>query len=313
MNLDIYTVNGKKIMIIKKWNRSLAASPIVIKILVATCLLCQISCSQHVNVGTEPGLDDTPAYLQDIIISGAEDNTKIKILTSKPVKYKLNSIAAPPREVVDLYPPVLNPFNTPLPVSTSLISQIDIAKHDRDGNPFSRIIFKLKRSVAFAASTDPSGENTIILSVVKPHKRTSGSSTSGSAPPQERPSMHPPTAEISKKIRDKTEMPEHIGPMMVIRRLDITRDGVEIAVNGVDEKFRTFKMKGPQRLVLDVFGASTSVKSRIVPVNRFGITNIRLGTYPDKVRLVFDASRKIFPDYRIEVESHCMKVLFVKE
>jgi hypothetical protein len=61
-----------------------------------------------------------------------------------------------------------------------------------------------------------------------------------------------------------------------------------------------------------IFGASLGLSEQIT-INKFGVKSIRVGTHPDKVRIVFDPSRKIFPHCRIEVNNSGLKVLFKKE
>ncbi len=148
---------------------TLSVTAMVIKWLMAACLLCQTSCAQVDNFSKEPGADNTPAILQDIKI--LKNNTQIIILANKPLKYRLYNIAEPPRAVVDLYSDVLSPFKTPVKTSTSLVSQIDIIKQKSDGRTFTRIIFKLKRSVDFSAQTGTSSAKEIILTVAEPGKR----------------------------------------------------------------------------------------------------------------------------------------------
>jgi len=136
--------------------------------LMTAFLLCQTSCTKGTYFGKEQGLENSQAILQDIIIS--ENNTKIAILANKPLKYTLYNIAEPPRAVVDLYADVLSPFKPPVKIDTSLVSQIDIIKKETDGRIFTRVIFKLKRNVAFSAKTDPSSINAILLTVTPPQE-----------------------------------------------------------------------------------------------------------------------------------------------
>jgi len=139
------------------------------------------------------------------------------------------------------------------------------------------------------------------------------SSTAKPASPLANPAGRPPYPETENSYQAKPGKIERNNADMIVRGIDITQNGICIAVNGAGENFRYFRLSAPQRLVIDVFGAKNAVENRLVSINRFGIRSVRLGTYPDKVRIVFDASGKIFPSCRIEAENRGITVLFEKK
>lgn len=97
---------------------------------------------------------------------------------------------------------------------------------------------------------------------------------------------------------------------MTIYKVHVIGNGVEIVVSGVDKNFKFIRLRKPARLVLDIFGAKNALKNTFIPVDNFGIKAIRLSSYPYKVRIVFDSTRKFFPAYKVEVDDLGMKLLF---
>lgn len=96
-----------------------------------------------------------------------------------------------------------------------------------------------------------------------------------------------------------------------VSEIKLIQNGIEIALNGLDDNnIKFFKLTRPQRLVIDLFGARNSLERKVIPANRFGIKSIRVGTYPHKVRIVLDASEKIFPACRIKTDNRGISVLF---
>jgi hypothetical protein len=340
------------------------AGNIAIKLLITACLLCHVGCANKPNSESANGLDDTPAFLHDILISGAGDNTTIKIIANKPLKYRLYDISEPPRGVIDLSPALLNPYANSLKINSPLVSQIDINKLDTDGRYFTRVIFKLKRPTVFSASQDPSNRNEILLTVAKtreippavkepakgesapkavsPHpaqasgnnnpltKLNSGetkveshaevvnsgidkaTTKTNAVPFEDKPADLALLPETDKNKQDKPVKPVQNGDMMTIYKLNVIRNGVEIVLSGVNNNFKFTELGNPARLVLDLFGAKNAVENSLVPVNRFGIKEIHLISYPEKVRIEFEASGKILPAYRVEVDKQRLKLLFVK-
>jgi type IV pilus assembly protein PilQ len=70
----------------------------------------------------------------------------------------------------------------------------------------------------------------------------------------------------------------------------IGNEAVEIISGTAIANYDAFKLSGPERLVVDIPGAATALKSREIKVGKFGVARLRIGVYPDKTRLVFDAA-----------------------
>lgn len=96
------------------------------------------------------------------------------------------------------------------------------------------------------------------------------------------------------------------GPISAVK---VNRDNLVIVTGGVAD-YNAFTLTNPGRLVIDVPLAKCSILAKEMPVKRFGIAKARVGTYPDKVRLVFDAAGKTFPAYKIEKTGKGLKVTF---
>ncbi len=61
-------------------------------------------------------------------------------------------------------------------------------------------------------------------------------------------------------------------------------------------KFQYFKLGSPPRLVIDLFGIQPQFKERSFP-GTDGFKQVRVGTYQDKTRLVFDADGQVLPQF----------------
>ncbi|MBI2353476.1 MAG: type IV pilus secretin PilQ [Deltaproteobacteria bacterium] len=75
------------------------------------------------------------------------------------------------------------------------------------------------------------------------------------------------------------------------------KDGaIFLAVQGGAKEFKSFRLSKPERFVIDLFGVKSSLANRIVPINAAGIALARIGIYPGKVRIVFDAVNGSFSE-----------------
>lgn len=96
----------------------------------------------------------------------------------------------------------------------------------------------------------------------------------------------------------------------IISALNITSEGIEIIANSEIVSYKSFRMSKPQRLIVDMYDVTTTIKGNVVPVNRFGVGKARLGVYPGKVRIVFDAPGNNFPKYKFENSAKGLNVVF---
>lgn len=96
----------------------------------------------------------------------------------------------------------------------------------------------------------------------------------------------------------------------VISGLNITGKGIEIVSSKEIERYNSFRMSKPQRLIIDIPDFTTTIVAKSIPINSFELVSARLGIYPEKTRIVFDSSSSQFPKYRIEKSSNGLVVYF---
>jgi len=95
-----------------------------------------------------------------------------------------------------------------------------------------------------------------------------------------------------------------------LRAVRITPGKAVIETNGPVGKVKYFALQEPARLVVDVFGPRPVFEERQFPAGQ-GFEKIRLGTYSDKTRLVFDASESVLPQHNVEERATGILVTWV--
>lgn len=88
-------------------------------------------------------------------------------------------------------------------------------------------------------------------------------------------------------------------------------NGVEIISDLGIETYKVFKLSAPTRLVIDICCATSSSNGKTLKfaVNRMGVSRVRVGTHPGKLRVVIDSPLADFPDYRIVKTERGLKLL----
>jgi len=73
---------------------------------------------------------------------------------------------------------------------------------------------------------------------------------------------------------------------------------VVLPTSGMLDGYKYFALENPSRLVVDLYGAVPDFSQRSFPADK-GMRSLRVGTYDDKTRFVFDAEAGKLPDYTV--------------
>ena len=97
---------------------------------------------------------------------------------------------------------------------------------------------------------------------------------------------------------------------IAITAIKVETTHIDIKANGRLDDFTQFKLSQPNRLVIDLPGATSSLSEKGIPVRRFGFALIRVGHYPDHTRIVLDAGSLPIPDYKITPTEKGLRISF---
>jgi type IV pilus assembly protein PilQ len=78
------------------------------------------------------------------------------------------------------------------------------------------------------------------------------------------------------------------------------------------ERHHYFSLGSPPRLVVDLYGVTPGFKERSFATSA-GMSRVRVGTYADKTRLVFDSATESLPGYKVTKEDRQVKVAWGEE
>jgi len=122
-----------------------------------------------------------------------------------------------------------------------------------------------------------------------------------------RPVAVVPVAQLAGTTEDSTGC-----KVSTVANVVIGSNGVEIISDLDIETYKVFKLSAPTRLVIDIFCATygTDGKTLKFAVNRKGISSLRVGTHPGKMRVVLDSPLAKFPGYRLEKTERGLNLLF---
>jgi hypothetical protein len=88
--------------------------------------------------------------------------------------------------------------------------------------------------------------------------------------------------------------------------------GIEIGGDGPIEKFKVMKLVNPERIVIDIPDADSSLARKVISINRFGISDARVGRNKGFLRVVLDTTPGTVPKYRVSPSAGGMLVEFTQ-
>lgn len=230
------------------------------------------------------------------------------------------------RAMVDLYDIEPGQMAPVVPADTSLIKRVTVERRTINGRVLSRAIIDLARDAEISVAPHPV-EKTRVFAMLKPLPVASSSvpakeSKKAVAPPTVTPSTAAtgttpaakvPAAKTPDKPPVKTPLQPVVpafGPPPVVSGVRTSTESIEIVAQTAIERFTTFTLTNPGRLVIDIAPGGSSLAVKEVAINRFGVRKLRVGTHPDKVRLVLDADRATFPVHALQRVGSGLKIVF---
>lgn len=256
-----------------------------------------------------------------VFVSG--DNLGVEITADKNFEYTCTKMPHLLRVVVDL--PLSEPGrpDTVYKYKSALISTIELQKKEINNVTITRFSINLTEDADFTAQQDASDKTKLRLMF---RKLTAGS-TAGTAAakpvlgaqvqPAEKPAV--PAAPAPKPVSTPVSTPlgrpvselaaSGTNQPVTITAVDCRADAIEIRSNGYIDDFKAFVLEQPGRLVIDISGAQSTLRSIGMPANPFGVSKARVALFEGKLRVVLDAGAKPFPRYEVQKTANGLRIV----
>lgn len=263
--------------------------------------------ANNATVMDDGGTSQTSAHvIREIRVTGEGNDAQVLISADRPLAYTFYTASTPPKAVVDLAQVQPGDFAAPLEVNTGNIKRIVTTRVGQGESAITRIEVLLARDVEMTAAASSADRRTLRLAFVPatpapaPVAAAAPSSPVPAPATAVQPVADPPAETVRPELVEAAPAVAERKAADAITAIASRKDFLEIQTTGDVSEFKTFRLSKPDRLVLDVFGVKAAMPQRIVPVNSLGIGTVRVGAYPDKVRLVLDAAGETLPEFTVE-------------
>ncbi len=251
------------------------------------------------------------------IKTGGTASPRIEIVADQPpTEMTCYTMPQLRRAVVDLYGLEPGQMAPNVPADTSLIRRITVQRKIINERVLSRIIIELAKDADVSIIPQTQDRKRVFVAI----KPTPAATTpppapkAGSKATTTQPSQTPPPVSAAKASAKPPLQPvvPDLGPPPIVSSVKPGRDGIDIVAQTSIERFTTFTLTNPGRLVIDITKGGTTMPASEMALNRFGVQKLRIGRYPDKLRLVLDAGTKEFPSHTVQKTGTGLKIIMTR-
>ncbi len=233
------------------------------------------------------------SIIKNISFNEEENYTRVRIEGSEtigPPFYKL--LTEPLRIAIDVPNIDLKEIKSPVKIENGTIGEVVTTQFDDRG----RIEIGLTQMTNYNISKE---ERNLIIDIEKVRKVAEAKEVKKEEETVRETKAEAPAEEPKKEEVLPAPAPANKAKEVVDVSFEQKDDFIvfNITADGIVENFNAFKLDSPPRLVMDIWGVGTR-KSSFKVKSPF-VKGVRIGRYPDKLRLVFDSQKPQLPPFQV--------------
>lgn len=273
------------------------------------------SFAQSGNAGKEMKVNQ----ILSVSVAKGGEQPAVHITTREPVGYRYTVYDSqdPVRVVIDFPGMDVSGVDSPIKVDSSPVQEIRVSSFDLSSGRLGRVELLLAAPTpynVFLSGDDfrvtfaqpPGGPSAAPAAL--PAQEVVSENTLADLPAPASPVKESVPALVSTEKSASAESPAE--PPTVAKKaqsVEVKGNQATLNTDGRIERHEQFILGAPPRLVVDIFGVQPVFAERKFKATQ-GFSGIRVGTYPDKTRYVFDAAGKTLPAYTVDKKGSAVVV-----
>ncbi len=271
------------------------------------------------------------AELLDVKPIVAGNTVSAEISADIAMTYTYYKVPGQARAVVDIAevdPEKIEPL---IVVNKGVVSSISVDSVQISGIVASRIIFNLVSETDFSVTASPDRKLLVVTFSGSAPAATVPVNKPGSMPEIKPETLPDPpantTAPAAASGTERKAIPsaprttklEPVVPVeaapprsssLMINEVVTGAKYIEIRANQAFPDYKIMKLSSPARLAIDIASSKTNQRPKIVAINKFGISKVRIGVSPTNIRIVMDSSKAGFPAHSITRTTQGLRINF---
>lgn len=284
--------------------------PTVAAILCAMLLTSSVTGVETANADSTQTAS-APTVIQSVLNQGREAETELVIATSTPATYTSYKTSSPHRLVVDFSQTIPAESLSTIDFNKGPVKSVTLKRFDTDAGILTRMEVFLTQDIepVITPSANKNGELRISFPGFKPEVATPSVKQEAVAVSQAEVTPEPVVAK-SEQTKEVPAAAPMESAVPVITDVIPGAGGIAIVAQSPIRDYKMFRLNKPERVVVDVLNAKLNMPNKLVQLNVAGVSTARVGSYPDKVRVVLDAINGTLPEVSFDKIQNGLMVLF---
>lgn len=253
-----------------------------------------------------------PVLIQSVQMKGEGASAELVVTASVPATYTSYKTTAPFRLVIDFSQASPVDGLTTIQINKGPVKDVSFKSFETDAGVLTRMEVFLTQDIdpRITPSADKPGElsisfpgfkQAVLEQVAKPDSKPLEV-----AQPEISASVEP----SQKQIESSASVAIDHNADLLVTNISANAGAIEIGLSGPATDYKTFRLNKPDRVVIDIPNAKIGAIDKLVQLNSAGVSTARVGSYPDKVRVVFDSMNGSLQDASIEKTASGLRVQF---
>jgi type IV pilus assembly protein PilQ len=229
------------------------------------------------------------AAIKSINTSSGEGNAiSLVIKLSSAVTYTSYKTTSPLRLVIDFSQTTQGSINAPVFVNKGNFKNVIVSRYDTDAGVLTRMDIELQSDSEATISPAPNDPAELWVSFPK---------FTETAKIEEKPvATKPVEVEASPVTAATADAKSPEAGMRTLTSISAKNNTISMNLDGPAGDYKSFRLNKPERFVVDLLDVKSGLATKLQPINVAGVASARVGLYPDKTRIVFDAVNGSFPE-----------------
>lgn len=236
------------------------------------------------------------AAIESINLSGEGDAAELVIMLSAPATYTSYKTTAPLRLVVDLSQTNPGTVSVPQVLNKGNFKTVTASRYDTDAGVLTRVDIELAKDAEAIITATPGKPGELRISFPSLAATSSADAAPATPVPVNTSTASAPSEPIASDVPVSSSTTTPITAARSLTSVSVKNNTIILAISGGAGEFKSFRLNNPERFVVDLSDVKSILADRLIPVNAVGVASARLGLYPDKLRVVFDAVNGTFPE-----------------
>ena len=228
--------------------------------------------------------------IKKIRVEERKDGKTVYIEGEAPLPYAFSKLNSQPLElIIDIpHATLVQDATVPIIVNDSIIQDITAIQYDKDA----RITVHLNKLIKYEVVKE---DNILSLFIGKEERIFSKEGETVEVPVEK--GISPPI--IGEVIKRQIPLAKNLTDVTIdTSQKDVTI--VRLKADGALGDYNSFNLSKPTRLVIDLWKVKRKFSKKTVSAHSPYLKQVRLGDYPQKVRMVFDFASATPPSYRLD-------------